>query len=230
MPEWTIASQEYFVRLGLAPESFRQRLRLPKVEDVRQIIPLRDMRSIESLTPIPMEFLVYLLHHIRTVDNAFPFADSRIRILRMDPRLLKIGQRFVYRENYQGILEQMSAIFQEFAVTNGGVSDLGAYFVFGKDAASAYCMACYLPPIIEKHGPDLVVMDGIHRNWSAMQTGANPFVILIEDVAVPFPCTAHEWSDIQVISLSAKPKDIEKRYFGIAPKYFRDLKFLGIDG
>lgn len=230
MPEWTIASQEYFVRLGLGPESFRQRLNLPRVEDVEQVIPLRDMVSVESLVPMPMKFLEYLLRHIRTVDNAFPYIRSRIQPLRMNPRLLKIGQRYVYRENYQGILETMSGIFHEFAVTDGGVSDLGAYFVFGKDVASAYCMACYLPPIIEKHGSDLIVMDGIHRNWSAMQTGANPLVLLIENIEVPFPCTPHEWSDIQVISLNAKPKDLEKRYFDIAPKYFRDLKFLGIDG
>ena len=75
-----------------------------------------------------------------------------------------------------------------------------------------------------------MVMDGIHRDYIGKQTGLALTVIVAENISLPFPCSAKSWSDIKVISLSEKPKDINERYFDLKKELFRDLKYLGIDG
>ena len=76
----------------------------------------------------------------------------------------------------------------------------------------------------------MVIMDGIHRNYIAKQTGHALNAILVDDIILPFPCAAKDWSEIQVIPLNQKPKDINERYFDLQQGLFRDLKYLGIDG
>ncbi len=73
-------------------------------------------------------------------------------------------------------------------------------------------------------------MDGIHRNYIAKQAGLAINAILVNSVSLPFPCDPRNWSEIQVISLADKPKDINERYFELQKELFRDLKYLGIDG
>ena len=151
-------------------------------------------------------------------------------MIRVDPRHLKIGQKFAYRENYLGLIEEVPDIFRRFAISPGGLGDLGAYFVFGLNGNNECALACYIPPIIEKHGSSLVVMDGIHRNYIAKQTGVAINTILIENVSIPFPCGLRNWDEVKIISLKDKPKDINERYFNLNKNSFRDLKYLGIDG
>lgn len=230
MPAWQIDPQEYMKRLNLDREDFRKRLNLPDVDNITKIIPLRDLRVINSLLPISSEMVLYLLRQIRTLEGQMPFRNIMIQMVRMDPRHLKIGQRFVYRENYQKILESVPEIFSQFMVTAGGLGDLGAYFVFGLNGDDRYSMACYLPPIVEKQGSDLVIMDGIHRNYIAKQAGLALNVMLVEGVNLPFPCGMRDWSEITIIPLADKPKDLNERYFDLNKGLFRDLKYLGIDG
>ncbi|MEX2053276.1 MAG: hypothetical protein WD898_03565, partial [Candidatus Paceibacterota bacterium] len=128
------------------------------------------------------------------------------------------------------LLEKVPDIFHSFLVTNGGLADLAAYFVFGFDENNEYAMACYMPPMIEKHGSDLVVMDGIHRNYLIRQSGMTLNVLLIDNISFPFPCGVREWSDITVIPLDSKPEALAMRYFDLRQGLFRDLKYLGIDG
>ena len=230
MPAWQIDAQEYLKRLNLRPEEFRKRLKLPDIEGMTKIIPLRDLVSIHSLIPVSSDMVLYLLRQIRTLDSRMPFGNIKTQMVRMDPRQLKIGQKFVYRENYQKILEGVPDIFRQFMVTAGGLGDLGAYFVFGLNGDDRYAMACYLPPIVEKQGTELVIMDGIHRNYIAKQAGLAVNAILVEGVELPFPCGIHDWSDITVIPLAEKPKELAERYFDLNKGLFRDLKYLGIDG
>ena len=174
--------------------------------------------------------LLYLLRRIRTLGGQTLFENIRIQMVRVDPRHLKVGQKFVYRENYQKLLEEVPDVFKRFMVTAGGLGDLGAYFTFGFNGDDCYSMACYLPPLVEKQGSDLVIMDGIHRNYIAKQSGLAINVILVEDVALPFPCEIRCWSDVRVIPLAEKPKLLCERYFDLNKNLFRDLKYLGIDG
>lgn len=230
IPEWQIQKEEYLKRLNFNEKDFEKQLRLPDVKAVTKILPLRNIKKIHSLIPIRLEMLLNLIWRIKTLDNRKPFLQAAIKMVKMDPRHLKIGQKFVYRENYQKILEDVPDIFNRFLISGGGLADLGAYFVFGLDENNSYSMACYTPPFIEQHGSDLIVMDGIHRNYIAKQSGLTLNVILIEKANLPFPCATKEWSEIKIISLADKPKDIEERYFELQKGLFRNLKYLGIDG
>ena len=92
-------------------------------------------------------------------------------------------------------------------------------------------MACYIPPIIEVHGSRSLIMDGIHRNYIARQSGLSTInALLVENIEVPFPCSVNNWKEVQVIPLADKPKNLEDRYFDLQKGLFRDLKYLGIDG
>lgn len=229
MPEWEISFKEYLERLQLSPKHFKEQLNLPKIEDIKKVLPLRNLEKIESIIPIKNEILLKLIRKIKTFDNQSPFKRSTISLVKVDSRQLKIGQKFVYRENYQNLLENLPKIFKEFSISSG-FSDLGAFMVFGFDKHQNYCLAYYIPPIIEKHKGNLIIMDGIHRNFINKQMGTALNAIIVENVNVPFPCSLHPWDEIQIIPLKNKPCDINKRYFDLKKNLFRNLKYLGIDG
>ena len=234
--EWQLPAKEYFNRLGVERRDFREMLSLPDLRRVTRIIPLRGMKKIHSLIPIKMQMLTHLLNRIITLDGRKPFGLTgtldieNVEMATLNPHLLKIGQKFVYRENYQKLLEEVPGIFKEDFCTDGGLGNMAPHFVFGEDVGGKYSVACYLPPIVEQHGADKVIMDGIHRNFIAKQAGSTVNAIIIYDIALPFPCSARSWNEIEVISLNDKPKDINQRYFDLHKGLFRDLKHLGIDG
>ncbi len=230
MREWEIEFKEYLKRLNLSAKEFKSELCLPKLKDVCRILPLRNIKEIQSLIPISSEMLLYLVRRIKTLNGLEPFKNAEIKMGRIGPRHLKIGQKFAYRENYQKLMEDVPNIFERFCVGCGGLADLAAYFVFGDDENGVPSLACYIPPFVEQHGENLIIMDGIHRNYIAMQSGATPHVIFIENVEIPFPCGPKDWSNLKVIPLAEKPKDINERYFDLKKDLFRDLKYLGIDG
>lgn len=230
MAQWQIEPGEYLQRLKLGQDEFRERLHLPDLASITKIIPLRDIRVIQSLVPIDADMVLHLLQHVRTLDGRTPFSDIKVQMVRVDPRHLKIGQKFVYRENYQKLLESVPDIFRKFMVTAGGLGDLGAYFVFGLNGDDRYSMACYLPPVVEKQGSEIVIMDGIHRNYIAKQAGLAVNAILVQGAGLPFPCGIRDWSEVTVIPLADKPKELAERYFDLHRGLFRDLKYLGIDG
>lgn len=230
MPEWEISFEEYLERIKLNLECFKEQLNLPKINSVKKVIPLRDMLKILSIISIKKDFLEKIIRGIKTIDQTLnPFKSSELGLIKVDPHHLKIGQKFVYRENYQGLLEDMPRIFDEF-LTSVGFCDLGAFMIFGLDVRENYCLAYYLPPLIEKHEKEIIIMDGIHRNFINKQIGHTMNAILIEKIGAPFPCSVHSWKEIKIISLKDKPKDINKRYFDLNKNLFRDLKYLGIDG
>lgn len=228
-PEWEIEKREFLKRVGVSEADFVRELRLPDFRAVQRIVPLRFLRSIESVIPLSHEMLFALVSKMRTQGGQYPFREARLQLCRIDPNHVKIGQRFAYRENYQMLLEEVPGLFGAFAIASG-LNDLGAYFAFGEDEDGLPALACYIPPLIEQHGADLVVMDGIHRNFLTKQLGATINSVLITGVAVPFPCGIRAWSELRVISLGEKPKDIRERYFDLNQDLFRDLKHLGIDG
>ncbi len=231
MPEWQIDAQEYLRRLGLENNAFAQHLFLPKIDAVAKVLPLRDIAAIQAVVPMHTALLEYLMRRIKTLDGRLPFENASFEMMKMHPQHMKIGQKFVYRENYQMLFEKSLNIFHPFLVTAGGLGDLGAYFVFGQDQDGNNSLACYIPPIVERHGADWIVMDGIHRMYITKQAGGLTInAILIENVSLPFPCWPRKWSEVEIISLADKPKDMNERYFDLKQELFRDLKYLGIDG
>lgn len=228
--QWQIEPDEYLKRLDLSIKIFEKELRLPKVSEITKIIPLREINRVESIVPINSDLLLYLIRRIKTLDGQMPFVNASLKLTFLNPNQPKIGQRYVYRENYQQLLENVSEIFYNFLGEWGGLGNLGAYFVFGLNGDNKYSMACYIPPIVEIHSSKPLIMDGIHRNYIARQTGLTIKALIVKDIAVPFPCSPRSWKEISVIPLCDKPKSLEDRYFDLQKNLFRDLKYLGIDG
>jgi len=224
-----IEKRDFLTRLGCNEQDFQKQLRLPDLGKIERVISLRSMQSVEAISPISKELCLNIVSHMQTMNGHYPFKKSSIKLTKFDPNNIKVGQRFAYRENLTGILENLPAFFKNF-MTPSGVSELGAYFIFGKDADGTPSLACYMPPIVERHGKHIVIMDGIHRNYIAMQFGVSLNGIFVENISIPFPCGMREWSELRVISLTEKPKNLNDRYFDLTKELFRDLKYLGIDG
>src|SRR3989344_3864690 len=228
-PEWEIGKDEFFRRLNLTERDFEARLSLLDIKTVTRIVPLRSLTHIESVVPLSQALLFEIISKIKTVDGKLPFKNSEVSLCRIDPRNLKIGQKFAYRENYQGLLETLPNILETSAVA-GSFGDLGAYLFAGMDEEKKYAMAFYLPPMIEQHESNLVIMDGIHRNYLTKQMGSTIIAVIVKNVNVEFPCGRRNWQELTIIDLAQKPSDINERYFDLKKNLFRDLKFLGIDG
>lgn len=230
-PKWEIEKKEFLGRLGCSESDFMTRLSLPKIEKVERVVPLKHIEYITSLTPLSAELLIYLLRRVKTLSGELPFKDATFELSVLTPEHLEIGQRFVYRENYQQLLEGFSDLFRGFMMPSG-FTQLGAYFICGKDYDGVNSSAFYIPPIVESHGKGraFVIMDGIHRNYMVRQLRGSIAAIIVSDIALPFPCASHPWSGLSVINIKDKPVNIGERYFALREELFRDLKYLGIDG
>lgn len=229
MFEWEIPRSEFLEHVGCDEETFVANLELPNFRSVTKVVPLRGVKKISCVVPMSTAILNHILRKMKTLGGRPVFEDATFELGRVDPSHLMVGQKFVYRETYQSLLEDMPRIFGGFVI-HSGISDLGAYFIFGEDDKGTRVLACYLPPLVEKHGGYDVVMDGIHRNFITKQMGTTIGAILISHSSFPFPCGLRPWSEVQVISLKDKPADINDRYFELDKGLFRDLKYLGIDG
>ncbi len=230
MSGWFINAHEYWKRLNLPnATSFLEKMYLPNILKVQRVIPLRDLKKVFSVVPIERTVLLEIIRQIKTLDGRPVYENAEIDMFKIDPRQLRIGQKFAYRENYTQLLEEVTDTFGKFFIP-GGISELGAYFIFGLDGSGEYSMSFYVPPILERHGNELAIMDGVHRDFIIMRSGATILAIVVSNVSLPFPCSLHKWEELKVIDLQDKPKDIKERYFDLQKELFRDVKFLGIDG
>ncbi len=225
---WEIEKREFFKRLHCSEEEFERQL-LPEVKQVRHVVPLRMLTHIESIVPIKLSMLKRITSKITTIDGQHPFEHVVPVLRKIDPRELRIGQKYVYRENYQDLLENLSGLFDSFAI-HGSITNLEPHFAFGFDRDQVPSLAFYLPPIIEQHGNEFVIMDGIHRDYVVKQLGGTIDAIILRNPSVAFPCGMRPWSDIRVIGIADKPERIKDRYFELNENLFRNLKYLGIDG
>lgn len=228
-PEWEIGKEEFLKRIDLTGNLFGEQLHLPDPEKFSHIIPLRAMRNVSAIHPLSWDIAVHLISRIRTMNGHLPFIRGSIKLAKFDPKNLKVGQKYAYRENLTDVLEGLPAFFRNYMIPSG-ICELGAWFIFGEDMKGVPSLSCYLPPIVERNGEHLVIMDGIHRNYIAMQFGVAINAILVENVYIPFPCGMRNWNELSVIPLADKPADINERYFDLTKELFRDLKYLGIDG
>lgn len=227
-PEWQIPFPELLDRMELSERKFRDFLRLPVIRHVQQVLPLKDVARVESVLHMSKSMLRMVLTKIKTQSQESPFLESRFRICKIDPQELRVGQKFVYRDNYTALLEELPGRFSEICMS-AGMTELNAFVAIGKTVDETPCVAFYLPPIAERH-EGLVVMDGMHRNFITKQAGTTITSIVADRVLIPFPCAPQDWSEVKVINLAEKPKDPNERYFRLRKELFRDLKYFGIDG
>jgi hypothetical protein len=196
--------------------------------EARHIVALREITTVLAVQAMPIGYLKQLLQSVRLAGDADarPYAGCTIKLVRMDPRSVRIGQTFVERKKYQAILERFGDFFSEFCVSRG-ISKMTASIVLGTTADGVASLAHYIPPIAEEHAGKPLCLDGIHRNFVVKNAGTTIETVVVSGVSANFPCEVREWSAIQVVE-TKPPK--EERFFGLRPELFRDLKIIGIDG
>ena len=230
--EWEIKFEDYLSRIGKTQNHFRESLKLPPLRKTERVVPLRYLKNIISITQLTKNLLFEILSQIKTLDGQRPFKNASFKVIHVDPKDLKVGQKYVYTENWTELIRDFSEIFCVDYVFGSGLTSLGAYMAYGtvSENENDCAIAFYIPPIVEQHSNGLVIMDGMHRNWIIKQVGVTISVIKVENISVPFPCSCQAWREVKDISLTQKPKDINERYFDLRQNLFRDLKYLGIDG
>ncbi len=193
-----------------------------------RIVSLRDIKKVLAVQAMRRDYLQRLLESVTLVGDPTvrPFAGKHITTLRQDPHGVMVGQTFVERPKYVSLLEDFPDVFGEFCISKG-IAKLTAQIVLGRLADGSIALAHYVPPIVEQHGSRLVLMDGIHRNFLILRSGTTIETVLVRGVEEPFPATPQRWDVIRAVD--EKPIR-EKRFFGLVPELFRDVKSSGIDG
>lgn len=198
-------------------------------KQVKQVISLKDMQKIVALSVMPKEYIWKLLSSITLVGSPKikVYVGSRVSLMKFDPAQLLLGQKYIYRNKYIAIFENFNSLFKDFLVTNG-ISKLVPHIVLGEDKNGEFSMAHYLTPIVERHNSELILMDGIHRNFIVKRAGTTIESIFLDDVRVPFPCNVKSWDETELVD--HKPERQEDRFFDLRPELFRNLETVGIDG
>ncbi len=187
------------------------------------IIPFRDLEKehIGRIEVMKKETLDRLLKSIPLVNGEYPYKDSVIKVGRINPSLVYIGQTFVQKNKLEAII----TLGNDFTnLMYSGLSKLNPLIIYDKKGEFA---SFYIPPIIEVNSK-YVLLDGIHRSFIAKSIDATINAIIIDNVSSPLPFSYDHWEMIRLVE--EKPKDIMDRYLSLKKEFFRNLKFVGIDG
>ena len=196
-----------------------------------KIVSLRDLAHghITSVQVMPKPYLDKLLRSVTLEGDqeCRPFANCEISLARMDPNELVLGQTFVQRGKYQGILEDFGNLMDSSFCVTRGTAKRNAMIVFGQTRNGEEVLAHYIPPIVEVSNGSQFLLDGVHRNFLVKQIGTNIETVLLKGVSTELPCQTSFWSDIRIVD--QKPPR-EERFIGFQPHLFRNLKWIGVDG
>ncbi len=198
-------------------------------DGVEGVVSPRDLASVSSVTLMPNRYRDLLLGSVGIAYNRDrkAYKGCSVHFRSLDPSTLVVGQKYVYRPNYISIVEGVRNTFKGFGMRSGFTRFI-ACILIGRDREGRTVMAHYLPPIVERHGAAFFLMDGVHRTYLARQAGVSIECLVVENVGVTFPCTPHPWPDVRVVD--EKPADMTDRYWDLDAGFFRDVKFVGIDG
>jgi hypothetical protein len=218
-----ITVADFYERTGINLSKIRA------CESITWIVSPRDITNISDVMGMSNEYRNRLLASIGLAAHPSRkiYEGLSVHQFWVDPSSLMLGQKFVYRPNYISIVEGFRTICRGFEMIKGFTQYL-ACLIIGTDDSGKPVLGHYLPPIVEQHGTQWILMDGVHRNYLAQQAGVPIECIVIHGVTVPFPCTPHEWDEVTVVE--EKPNRAEDRYWDLDRKLFRDTKLVGIDG
>lgn len=164
---------------------------------------------------------------LRADPDARPYERSRPRVLAVRPRELKFGQKFVQKDKLElggETPDRLAGLFSGLAVR----SARPPLALIGRDKSGSEAAALLMPPILERHGNDLVLLDGVHRAYSAHLRGERLVCVVLDRVSGPPPFATGSLRRIK--PLAVKPEEEKDRYYGLKPELFRDLDAVGIDG
>lgn len=195
-----------------------------------RIVSLRQIAKVVHVMYMDDEYLTRLLSSVTLTESprVRPFKDLRVRRMPIFPTMISVGQSFVEERKLIDLQKSFYGIFEGKGVQHGFVSR-PAMIIYGHAEAEdgPLALSHYLPPIIERHEHMHALLDGVHRCWTAMTTGAPLEVIKVSGVRVPFPCDFDTWRNVKMVT-EKPPKG--QRFFNLRPEYYRDLKYVGIDG
>jgi hypothetical protein len=198
------------------------------LEGYSRIIPPRDFRTVNTMTFMRKEVFNNLIRHIPLRENSeeLPYHNSEIRVFGREPKGALVGQTFVLESKLISIMRGLErGIFGDFIVK--GISKMPPVQIYGTDCNGQKAIGFYLPPIVEVHSDEAIIIDGMHRSRLCGGAGTTINAIHISRVGVPLPFKPVEWNEVEIVS--EKPS-IEQRYKQLNKKYFRDLGAVGIDG
>lgn len=192
----------------------------------KKIVCLRQMEKTSCVEAMPKGTLDTLLRNVRLNGNTEtkPYQDANIKVFRIDPAGLYIGQTFVQEEKLLGFMSDFPRILNNFC--SAGISKLYPFIAYGESKGKP-AISFYIPPIAESYNGNYVILDGIHRSYLTKQAGTTMTYVVIEMKGNELPFIPGRWEDITLVK--DKP-EIEKRYFGLKKELFRRLDHVGIDG
>jgi len=193
-----------------------------------QIVPARDVKEAEHIALFQNDVLNALLSRIplrRDGDLVFPYEHAKFDMYSVEPKALLIGQTFVLEEKLLSIMFDMGKLFSSHVTK--GISKMPPVQIYGRDGQENKVMAFYIPPLVEKHGEEAILLDGLHRSTICSSAGTTICSIHISGVAEPLPFDPISWGEVRLFK--EKPS-IDRCYVNLKRVYFRDLSYVGIDG
>lgn len=197
-------------------------------DSAEQVVSLRDIIDTYMVADMPLSYLERILANVTLVGDqrVFPYKGKDIQTLRMDPGGVKIGQTFIERGKILALMDHFPDVFKSFTTTRG-IAKLNAKVVLGRTDDGSMAIAHYLPPIVEQHDSDMILLDGIHRFFLMLRSGTTIEAVVVYGVEWPFPASTRNWSTIRTVEDKPPP---DERFFSLRPDLFRDVKSVGIDG
>jgi len=192
------------------------------------IVAPRDIQEVSAVSLMPDAYRDQLLASIGIAYNRNRKVYKRLEVhlWMVDPNAVRVGQKFVYLPNIISLITDFRESFKGFG-TIRGFTQGGAYLIMGTHEGKR-ALAHYLPPIVEIHGDQWILMDGVHRTYLARQAGVPLQCLVVHGVQLTFPCAPHSYNEVGI--LEEKPPHAKDRYWDLDPNLFRDLKYVGIDG
>lgn len=204
----------------------------------RRIIPLREIKKTEGIALFKFEIFNALIKKIPLRSTGkeiiYPYKNANISVFEREPQGMRIGQKFVLKEKLISMMEELSTtnnegVFRDYIAKS--LSKMHPVQVYGRDANGEKAIAFYIPPIIEIHGNDAVLIDGAHRSYICSAAGTPINAVHISGnpkyPITPLPFDPISWQDTKIMD---KRPAIESRYKNLRKEFFRDLSAVGIDG
>ena len=218
----------------LTPRVFRERTGIDlgttiDLARIDRIVAPRALTKVEVMLRMSRQYLRRMLDGVTLEGaNAHPYRGLQFSVETVGGGGLKRAQTFVEEQKLLSLVRAFGTLSSEFC-GESGFAALAPYILLGRDGAGRFCLAHYLPPIVEEHHTaGRVLLDGTHRASLVVAVGNGMTALVIKNVTVPFPVTPVAADEVRLVA--KKPTKREERFKNLNPCFFRDLKWIGVDG
>ncbi len=205
------------------------------VEKYSKIVSLKEIKKIHQILLFKRKTLERLLKKTPLrgfdgdgKDKKYPYQEAKIEVSKIDPSIVKLGQRFLSKSKLHKMISQEEDsclnVLKEYITQ--GISKIPPILVYGEDIHKNPRIAIYIPPLIEVHGKDTILIDGTHRAYLCSKVGTTTLAVYIQGNLPPLPFEPINWEEIQI---TERKPPIKERYKNLNQRLFRDLRKIGID-